>query len=49
MSGNEDITGMEYNELLQQVHMGELNVIEWCTNEPLDIRRTVGRHLSSSR
>ena len=31
------MAGAEFDELLQQVHLGEHNVVESCINEPLDM------------
>ena len=33
----EDIAGTEFNQLLQQVHLGKLDVVDSCINERLDM------------
>ena len=37
MSDIEDITDMEFGELLQQVHLGELDVVDSHIHEELDM------------
>ena len=37
MSEVEDIAGTEFDELLQQVHLGELDVFNSHINKPLDM------------
>ena len=32
MSEIEDEIGMELDELLQQVHLGQLKVVDWCVS-----------------
>ena len=56
MSEIEDITDTEFDELLQQVHLGELNIVDSRINERLDMSEEllgvvlypVGDTLSSS-
>ena len=35
----EDIAGMEFDKLIQQVHLGKLNVVDLRTNERLDMSK----------
>ena len=37
MSDSEDITGTEFDEQLQHVHLGELDVVDLRINELLDM------------
>ena len=39
MSKIEDITGTEFGKLLQQVHLGEFDVVDLRTNEQLDMSK----------
>ena len=37
MSDIEDIAGTKFGKLLQQVHLGELDVVDWCIHERQDM------------
>ena len=37
MSVIEDIAGTEFDELLQQVHLRQLDIVHWSMNERLDM------------
>ena len=39
MSEIEDIAGTEFDKLLQQVHLGELDLVDFCIKQRLDMSK----------
>ena len=44
---DKNIAGMEFDELLQKVHLGELDIDDLCTNERLDMSKELLGNISA--